>query len=53
MRRRSADAAILKRRIFSARRTRAIVAQAALVGLIVALAWFFFDNARANIAAQR
>jgi general L-amino acid transport system permease protein len=53
MRRRSADATILKRRIFSASRARAIAAQAALVVLILALAWFFFDNARANIAAQR
>jgi general L-amino acid transport system permease protein len=32
---------------------RAVVLQAALVVFILALVWFVFDNARANIAAQR
>ncbi len=37
----------------SLRNRRALWLQAALVVLILAIAWFFYDNARANIAAQR
>ena len=37
----------------SLRSRRAVALQTALVVLILALAWFFYDNARANIAAQR
>jgi general L-amino acid transport system permease protein len=37
----------------SFRDRRAVALQAALVVLILALAWFFYDNARANVAAQR
>jgi general L-amino acid transport system permease protein len=37
----------------SLRNRRALWLQAALVVLILAVAWFFYDNARANIAAQR
>src|SRR6202049_1908284 len=37
----------------SLRNRRAVALQTALVVLILALAWFFYDNARANIAAQR
>ncbi len=37
----------------SLRNRRAVVLQAALVVFILALVWFVFDNARANIAAQR
>jgi general L-amino acid transport system permease protein len=38
--------------MLSGSRTRAIALQTILLLAIVALAWFFFDNARANIAAQ-
>jgi general L-amino acid transport system permease protein len=37
----------------SLRNRRAVVLQAALIVFILALVWFVFDNARANIAAQR
>ena len=37
----------------SVRHRRAVVLQAALVVLLLALTWFFLDNARVNIAAQR
>jgi general L-amino acid transport system permease protein len=37
----------------SVRNRRAVALQAALVVFILALAWFFYDNARGNIAAQR
>src|ERR1700730_14973810 len=37
----------------SLRSRRAVALQTALVVLILALAWFFYDNARTNIAAQR